>query len=167
MYQQKETIGTVHLWDYNLKTKANDDKCHCLWMPKISGKKHGKTNLQFSLTWFVLIWKHTSGCPQYFLLTEGNFWNTAKCKTTFSTKPNPEVYNLLLPILENSKEEAKGILKRGSFMRSLQIVLLFVYLTFYLLLKCTLYLAHWFHLKRVFLFFGQWEKIRYKRTLGW
>lgn len=28
---QRETTGTVHMWDSSLKAKAKDDKRHCLW----------------------------------------------------------------------------------------------------------------------------------------
>lgn len=73
-----------------------------------SVERNSEKQLQFSLTWFVLISEHTSGYPQYFPLTEGNFWNTAKCKTTFSTKPNPEVYNPLAAYFREFKGRSKG-----------------------------------------------------------
>lgn len=80
-----------------------------------SVERNSEKQLQFSLTWFVLISEHTSGYPQYFPLTEGNFWNTAKCKTTFSTKPNPEVYNPLAAYFREFKGRSKGNPKKREF----------------------------------------------------
>lgn len=116
MCPQRETIGTVKLWDYSLRAKAKDDKCHCLWLHKVSGKKLS------NFLWHGLCW---SKMPQWlstiFSFNRRKFWNTAKRKTTFSTKPNPEVYNPLAAYFRELKGRSKGNPKKREFYETLSL----------------------------------------------
>lgn len=77
---QMETFGTGHLWIKKQKPKMTNVTVYdCLrWV----GRTLERQIPHFPWHWFVLIWEHTSGFLQYFPLTEGNVWNTARYKTT-------------------------------------------------------------------------------------
>lgn len=112
--RQMETFGKGHLWIKKQKPKLTNaivyDRLRSV------GRNLERQIPSFPWHRFVLIWDYTSGFLQYFPLTEGKIWKTARCKTTVSTQPNPEACDLLVAYFRELKEETEQILRGGSFV---------------------------------------------------
>lgn len=110
------------------EAKVEVDKCHCYDRLRSVGRNLERQIPSFPWHGFVLIWDYTSGFLQYFPLTEGKIWKTARCKTTVSTQPNPEACDLLVAYFRELKGRSRANPKRREFCLIIKVCLMFFHL---------------------------------------